>query len=201
MLTAKDFNRRLRTNAIIKGLILGVILLAGSIFSYYLITSLTQKPWLIVFGPYFFAILLPLFVTIGFCMDMRRRLGGYWSLRQAITAIFIMFITCYILLSIGRDLIFAKTIEPDMQAKTQLAMVSVRTQALKAGGASQTEINNQVAELKKGFTMDNSADAGSIIQNYVINFLMLFVVAIIFGAVFKKPSSYELVIEKDTMAS
>ena len=197
MLTADGFNGRLRKNAIIKGLILGVILLAGSIFSYHLITSFTQTPWLIVFGPYFFAILLPLFVTIGFCMDMRRRLGGYWSLRQAITAVFIMFITCYILLSIGRDLVFAKTIEPNMQPKTEAVMLRVKAQALKAGGASQTEINKQIAELKKEFTMDNSSDVGTIIQSYLINFLMLFVVAIIFGAIFKKPAPYVLVEDKD----
>jgi hypothetical protein len=200
ILTADGFNGQLRKSAIIKGLILGVILLAGNIFSYYLITSLTQTPWLIIFGPYFFAILLPLLVTIGFCMDMRRRLGGYWSLRQAVTAVFIMFIACYILLSIGRDLVFAKVVEPDMQSKTEVVMIRVKGQALKAGGASPAEIKRQLTDLKKDFTLDNSTDVGTIIQSYLFNILMLFALAVIFGAIFKKPAPYVLVAESDTTA-
>jgi len=198
-LAADGFNGRLRKIAIIKGLMLGGVLLAGSIFSYYLITSLTQTPWLIIFGPYFFAILLPILVTIGFCMDMRRRLGGYWSLRQAVTAIFIMFITCYILLAIGRDLVFAKVVEPNMQPKTEAVMLRVKGQALKAGGASQAEIKSQLTDLKKEFTIDNSVDVGTIIQSYLFNILMLFALAVIFGAIFKKPAPYVLVEEKDAI--
>jgi hypothetical protein len=197
-LSPDGFNGRLRKNSIIKGIILGVILLAGSIFSYYLITSLTQTPWLIIFGPYFFAILVPLFATIGFCMDMRRRLGGYWSLRQAVTAIFIMFITCYVLLSIGRDLVFARVIEPDMAPKTEAVMIRVKGQALKAGGASDAEVKTQITDLKKEFTTDNSTDAGTIIQSYLFNFIMLFALAVIFGAIFKKPAPYVVVEEIDS---
>jgi len=71
MPTNDNINKQLRTNAIIKGVILGVVLLASSIFSYYLITALTKTSWLIITGPYFFSILVPVILTAFFCMDMQ----------------------------------------------------------------------------------------------------------------------------------
>lgn len=197
MLPEQNFNRQLRINAIIKGLILGVILLASSIFSYYLITQFTTTPWIIVTGPYFCAIIFPLIITIIFCIDMRRRLGGYWEFKQAVTAIFIMFLTCYVLLTIGRDIIFFRYVEPDMMQKTAAVMLKVRIESLKMGGASQAEINSQIVELRKEFELERSLDVGELIQSFVINLIMLFLLAVIFGAIYKKPPPYTLQVNTD----
>src|ERR1700744_512768 len=95
-----NISKELRTNAIIKGVILGVVLLASSIFSYYLITALTKTSWLIITGPYFFSILIPVILTALFCFDMRKSQGGYWGFKQSVTAIFIMFMVCYGILAV-----------------------------------------------------------------------------------------------------
>jgi Protein of unknown function (DUF4199) len=196
MPTEDNINKQLRINAIIKGVILGVVLLASGIFSYYLITAFTKTSWLIITGPYFFSILVPIILTSFFCIDMRKKLGGYWGFKQSVTAIFIMFMVCYGILTIGRDLVFAKLIEPNMAQKTQAVMINVRAEQLKIAGASQTEINNQLTELKKEF--NTYPGVFSIVQDYITNIIFLFAIAVVFAAIFKKepPYTVEIVTEE-----
>jgi len=194
MQTSKNISKQLRTNAISKGVILGVVLLASSIFSYYLITSLTKVSWLIIAGPYFFSVLIPVVLTSLFCVDMRKREGGYWGFKQSVTAIFIMFMVSYGILSIGRDLVFAKLVEPNMAQKTQAVMINVRAEQLKIAGAGQTEIDKQLTELKKEFAV--TPGVGSIIQDYITNIIFLFAIAVVFAAIFKREPPY--VIERVT---
>jgi len=197
MLTGQNVDRQLRINAIIKGLILGVVVLASSIFSYYFITAITKTMWLIVAGPYFFAIIIPLILTLLFSVDMRKKLGGYWTFKQAVTSIFIMFLVCYAILTIGRDFIFAHLVEPNMTQKTEAVMLDVKTQSLKMQGASQKEINSQITELRKEFDTQESTGLGTIVQSYIINTILLFVVAIVFAAILKKEPPFATVVDKD----
>lgn len=194
-----NVNKQLKINAVIKGVILGAVLLASSIFSYYLITALTKSSWLIITGPYLFSIIIPIIIIAFFCIDMRKKLGGYWGFKQSVTAIFIMFMVCYGILTIGRDLIFARLIEPDMAQKTQAVMLNVRAEQLKISGANQTEINKQLTELKKEFAV--TPGAFSIVQDYLTNIIFLFAIAVVFAAIFKKEPPYATeTIKEDTVA-
>jgi hypothetical protein len=94
MLTVDNVDKQLRKDAIIKGLMLGFTVLALSIFSFYFITALTKTMSFIVAGPYIFAVVLPITATALFCFSMRKKIGGYWTFRQAVTGIFLMFKLC-----------------------------------------------------------------------------------------------------------
>jgi hypothetical protein len=122
---------------------------------------------------------------------MRKKQGGYWGFKASVTAIFIMFMVCYAILTIGRDLVFAKLIEPDMAQKTQAVMLNVKAEQLKIGGASQTEINSQITELKKEFAAASPGGL-SIVQDYVTNIIFLFAIAVVFAAIFKKEPPYTI---------
>jgi Protein of unknown function (DUF4199) len=197
MLIENNVNRQLRINAIIKGLILGVIVLASSIFSYYFITGITKTMLLIVACPYFFAIIVPLILTLFFSVDMRKKLGGYWSFKQAVTSIFIMFLVCYAILTIGRDFIFAKLVEPNMTQKTEAVMLNVNAESLKMQGASQKEINSQITERRKEFDTQESTGLGTIVQSYIINTILLFVIAMVFASILKKEPRFAPDVDKD----
>ena len=190
MLTIEQVDKQLRKDAIIKGIILGAIVLTLSIFSFYFITGLTKNMSLIVGGPYIFSVILPVTITTLFCMNMRKKIGGYWTFRQAVTGIFIMFLISYAILTIGRDLVFAKFIKPDMVQKTEAVMLNVRYQSLKMSGASDKEIKSQEDELRKEIELQKNPGVMPIVQNYMINMIMLFVLAIIFAAIFKKEPPY-----------
>jgi len=184
-------DKQLRKQAIIKGVLLGFIILSLSIFSFYFITGIAPTMALIVAGPYFFSVIIPIAVTVMFCLNIRSKIGGYWSFKQSVTGIFIMFLISYAVLTVGRDLIFAKFIEHNMASKTEAVMLNVRTTSLKMSGASSKEIASQITELKKEFEGQRSPGILPVVQNYMINIIMLFVLAILFGAIFKKeqPSS------------
>jgi len=192
MPTIEQVDQQLRKNAIIKGLMLGAIVLALSIFSFYFITGLTKTMSLIVAGPYFFSVIFPIIFIVLFCLNMRKKLGGYWTFRQAVTAIFIMFMVSYAILAIGRDLIFAKFIEPDIVPKTEAVMMNVRYQSLKISGASDKEIKSQEDELRKEIESQKNPGIMPVVQNYMINIIMLFVLAIIFAAILKKEPLYTI---------
>src|ERR1700758_4703041 len=117
----------IRRTSAIRGLILGVVLLAVSILSFYILTSDTGNAWLIVFSPIIFSVFIPILIVLVFCFNLRKNIGGYWTFRQAVTGIFIMFAISYAIQVIGRDVVFARVVEPDMISKTQASMIRATT--------------------------------------------------------------------------
>src|ERR1700744_2663418 len=113
----------IRRASSIRGTVLGLVLLAISILSFYALTSDTGNTWLIVFSPIIFSVFIPILIVLLFCFNLRKQIGGYWTFRQAVTGIFIMFVISYAIQVIGRDIVFARFVEPDMVSKTQAAMM------------------------------------------------------------------------------
>src|SRR5579864_2566462 len=97
-----NIEQRIKITFIQYGIALGIILTGLSIFSYYLITQITKSPVLFVAGPILLSIFIPIIITIFFCFNGRRKIGGYWTFRQATTGIFIMFIIAYIIQLVGK---------------------------------------------------------------------------------------------------
>lgn len=182
----KSIDSQIRKNGFIKGLLLGCIVLALSIASFYFIIDIAKEPWEDLLGPYIFSMIIPLLLIVFFALDIRKKLGGWWSFKQAVTGTFIMIFTSYVILTIGRDFIFAKAIEPDMIQKLETAMLNSSTIMYKKQGFSQAQINSQIAERKQGFEGQKAVSTGIIIQNFIINTMLLFVLAIILGALLKR---------------
>ena len=182
----------IRRASSIRGLILGVALLAVSILSFYILTSDTGNAWLIVFSPIIFSVFIPIVIVLLFCFNLRKIIGGYWTFKQAVTGIFIMFILSYAVQVIGRDVVFARVVEPNMVAKTQTAMLKATTTMLKKSGANQATIDQKRADIQTQLSEEKNITVGSIIQGYVITVIFLFVFAVIFGAILKKnPPEYQ----------
>jgi hypothetical protein len=191
MSAPQNIEREIKKNAVIKGLLLGVIVTSLSIFSFYFIIR-AQAPALILIVMFSCSTLLPIMVSIFFCIDMRKKVGGYWGLRQSITGIFLMFLISYALLTIGRDLIFAKLIEPDMSAKVKTVMIEVKQNRLKAQGAPDNVIKSQINDLKKDLATPANVSLFDILNSYIKTIILLFAIAVVFGAAFKKEPPSEI---------
>jgi len=185
MSAPQNIEKEIKKNAVIKGLLLGIIVTALSIFSFYFIIR-AQAPALILIVMFSCSTLLPIMVSIFFCIDMRKKVGGYWGLRQSITGIFLMFLVGYAILTIGRDLVFAKFIEPDMSSKVESVMVGVKQNRLIAQGAPANEIKSQINELKKELATPANVTLFDILNSYIKTIILLFAIAVVFGAAFKK---------------
>jgi len=163
------------------GSLLGVVLLALSIFSFYFITKIVQSQLIFLITPVFFS-LLPIALVIIFCFNERKKIGGYWNFKQATTGIFIMCLTAFVIQTVGVDLIFEKFIEPNMAYKTQAATITIM---MKKEQIDQKQIDEKITDLKNN--LDNQKNnVIDIIRIKTLQIILLFVLAIIFGALFKR---------------
>lgn len=176
----------IRRAAAIRGLFLGAILLTLSIISYYLLIYNTENASLILISPVIFSVVIPIIIVLIFCFNLRKQIGGYWTFRQAVTGIFIMFLVNYFIQVVGKDVVFAKFVEPDMIPKTEAAMMKGTEAMLKKTGASPAAIAQKKAEIQKKLDEQKDISIGAIIQGYVITLLLLFVLALIFAALLRK---------------
>jgi len=199
----EDLQQKIKVSSFKSGLTLGAILLVLGIFSFYFIIRMAASFLLIIIGPIVFSIIIPIVLVIFICFDLRKKIGGYWNFRQATTGIFIMFFVAYIVQYIGKDVVFAKFVEPNMVQKTQDAMMDATTAMMEKAGTDQTQIDEKKAQIQKQFDGQKEITIGKIIQGIIISIILMFVLALIFGALFKKDpplfadSDYE---EPDTVA-
>jgi len=181
-----NLEKRIKINGVKNGVLLGLILLTLSIFSFYFITSIAKTFTLILLGPIFFTFVIPVIIVALLCFNFRKSIGNFWTFRQATTGIFIMFILAYAIQTIGRDVIFAKLVEPDMVKKTQAAFINASTSLKSRTGADQKQIDQNIAEIKKGFNEQSNVTTAKFIQGLAISIIFIFVFALIFAALFKR---------------
>jgi hypothetical protein len=181
-----ELEQRIRIIFLKYGIVLGFILLAFDISSYYIITRITTSPVLFVAVPIFFSLFIPIFLTVFFCFNGRKKLGGYWTFKQATTGIFIMFLVAYLIQFIGKDIIFNKFIEPNNVVNTQNAAVAAKTALMRQRGNAQKVIDSSIADMKRDFAAQQNTTIGSTIQGIIFSILFIFLFALIFGSLFKK---------------
>ncbi|MEE1944910.1 DUF4199 domain-containing protein [Pedobacter sp. KR3-3] len=177
-------DKDLKVEAIKNGLGLGLILVVLSLVSAYLVISSTSI-WAIMIYPISLSIILPIVIAIFFSKDLRKKIGGYWNFRRATSGIFIMFLTCYIISAVV-NLAYVKLVDPDMEAKVQTAAMDASVTMMKKQGLDQDKINEIVSEKNKEFKDKNSGTVMQKAQGYLIGIIFVFVLSLIFGAIFKK---------------
>ncbi|MDP9077173.1 MAG: DUF4199 domain-containing protein [Bacteroidota bacterium] len=185
-----DIEQRIKINGVKNGLLLGVIVTALSIISYYFITAANQSPALFVAAPIFFSVFIPIFCVVFFCFNSRKNIGGYWTFKQATTGIFTMFIVAYLIQFVAKDIVFDKFIEPGGIQKTQIAAINAKATILKQRGENPKAVESNIADMKKDFAQQQHITIGSTIQGVVISILFIFLLALIFGSLFKKDPPY-----------
>lgn len=188
-------SRDLKKYSIINGLILGLVLLAFNIISFYLITTIVKSPLGVIGVPYVFSIILPIPCAIVIVYKLRGQMKWEWNFRIATSGIFIMFLTSYFIINIGRDQLFARFVEPNMGQKIEKALLDAAPVALKSAHATDKQIEAKQKEIKDQFEAQDKITVGQQIQSHITYTILIFVVALIFGALFKKPASgYDAVV-------
>ncbi|MFI5158925.1 MAG: DUF4199 domain-containing protein [Sphingobacteriales bacterium] len=181
----------IKKKGFIKGLFLGLIVVAMHIASFYYMTgTVDAHPLLVLPGSFIFTIVIPLIFIVVFILNIRKSIGGYWSFRQAVTAIFIMLFTSYIMLAIGRDILFVKLVEPNMAQKIGAVMMESRMRKDQLDGMPQAQIIRDLASEKKNFNLQTDNGQWAIVESIPENILITFVLAVMLSAVFKKERPY-----------
>ena len=95
--------QKIKINGVKSGLWLGLAITSLGIFYFYYITSIAKSAILLVAGPVFFYLFIPIFIIVFLCFDQRRKIGGYWTFKQATTGIIITFLTAFILNTVSMN--------------------------------------------------------------------------------------------------
>ncbi len=192
----QDLNRQIRIKGAQYGAVLGAVILALNLFSYFLMTKVSTPLWVTAFSPLIFTNLLPIVAAILLCLRLREKIGGYWELRQASSGIFVMFLTSYLIFFFG-FLLFSKVIEPATDINLQNKIESVKAAIRQNQGTSQQHINEETKGLRKDFNDRQKSGVLGFVQSFGIVVVLLFLASLIFGALFKNdPPQYIKVSKK-----
>jgi len=98
-----------------------------------------------------------------------------------------MLFTTYIFLTIGRDILFVKLVEPHMVQKIGAVMIESRTRKDQLDGMTAAEVTKDLVVTKANFNFPATINPWAVIEsNLAENIILIFVLAIIFTAIFKK---------------
>jgi hypothetical protein len=181
-------SRELKKYSLINGLILGLVLLSFNIISFYLITTVVKSPLAVIGVPYLFSIILPIPCAIITCYMLRLQMKWEWNFRIATSGIFIVFLAAYFVINIGRDQLFARLVEPKMGEKIERVLLDATPVALKKSHATDEQIANKQKEIRDQFDAQGKITVGQQIESHVIYIILIFVVALIFAALFQRPA-------------
>lgn len=176
--------KKLKQAGAINGFLLGIIVLLAGILSIFLLAN-TSSFAIVVATPVFITFILPVAATVILVLNLRKRGGGYWNLRQATTGIFIMFLVAYIISAAG-NYAFSKVLGEDLKVKTKENLIRLSSGFLEKQGVDQDKIDREIKKINEGFAETPSISAAKIIQGFLQAIILLFVIALIFAAIFKK---------------
>src|SRR5690606_389859 len=117
--------------AITNALIWAVINIIVFLLVYYASPTLMANP---AFG--FISMAIGIGLAVYFTMDLRKKVGGYWSFREALGAIFLMFFV-QIVISTSFTTAFAKWIEPEYANMMRDAALNATTTMAEAFSSDQ----------------------------------------------------------------
>lgn len=130
-------------------------------------------------------IIIGIGLAVYFCADIRKKTGGYWSFKEALSSIFLMFFV-QALIVFFFTILFAKYIEPGYVAKMKEIVSATTTQLLEKMGMDQDKIDAALAESEAKLEKQFNPGFKEALISIATMAVMYFIGALIFAAIFKK---------------
>lgn len=185
-ITHKEENKPKVYEEIIKyGLVLGLVFFIFGIILLYLISGSESFMVSIIAYPIVFQLVIPLAAVIFLCISLRKQIGGFWTFRQALKSIFIMFLVAWIL-SFGLNLAYTKLVDKNIISNMQSRIKENSSVFMKKQGVGEEQLDSEMAKLDEQFEKQNEFSAKTFFRNITIAIPIIFVMALIFAAIFKK---------------
>ncbi|WP_257656342.1 DUF4199 domain-containing protein [Parapedobacter lycopersici] len=124
-------------------------------------------------------------LAIYFTLDLRRKAGGYWSFREALSNIFIMFIVQVVVVTLFTTA-FAKWIEPSYADTMREISLNATTRMAETLSSDQDQIDKIIEEAEKSIEKQVNPGFMDVVQGLAIAAIFYFVGALIFAAIFKR---------------
>ncbi len=169
-----------KKDAITNALIWAVVNIVIFLLVYYASPTLLANPG---FGIVLIAIGIGL--AIYFTLDLRKKAGGYWTFRQALGSIFLMFFV-QVVISTSFTTVFAKWIEPSYADMMRDASLNATTKMMEAFSSDQEVIDDAIEQAEKSIEKQVNPSLMDFIQGLAITTIFYFIGALVFAAIFKR---------------
>ena len=124
-------------------------------------------------------------LAIYFTIDLRKKLGGYWSFREALGNIFLMFFVQVLIYTVFTTA-FAKWIEPDYANMMREVSLNASTQMAETFSSDQEVVDKMIEEAEKRIEKQVNPGFMDFVQGLAIGAIFYFIGALIFAAIFKR---------------
>mgnify|MGYP002374214911 FL=1 len=177
-LSLENLNKAASTNGVIIGILSTVI----GVVTYYVFPSLLGS---MSFG--IATLVISLLIYVFFTLDLRKKIGGFWTFKEALKGIFLMSFIAGLIYSLA-NVVFYKFIEPGAFEKIAGFMESGMSQTFENMGMEQEKIDEAVAKQIEGIKAQYDPTFAQFFKNLGIAVIIQFVMSLIFAAIFKKES-------------
>ncbi len=120
-----------------------------------------------------------------FCIDLRKKAGGYWSFSEALWPILAMFLTNMTIVLVF-TLIFGKFIDPTYPVKMKEMSMAGTEKMMSSMGLDEAQLQEAMVKTEERMDKQFNPSIGEFILQYGIAAIMYFIGALIFAAIFKK---------------
>lgn len=124
-------------------------------------------------------------LAIYFTLEIRKEIGGFWTYREAISAIFVLFIVPSIILFFF-SILFGKWIEPGYSQKISEAALNATTELMERVTTDQELIDKTIAETEIALEKQLNPSFIDIVKSLGFSVLAYFIGALIWAAIFKR---------------
>lgn len=133
--------------------------------------------------------LIQIFVGLGlaiyFTLEIRKQIGGFWTYREAISSIFVLFIVPSIILFFF-SLVFGKWVDPNYNAIIMEASLNTTTELMESLSDDQELIDKSIEEAEIALEKQLNPSIGDVFKSLAFSVLAYFIVALIWAAIFKR---------------
>lgn len=124
-------------------------------------------------------------LAIYFTLEIRKEIGGFWTYREAISAIFVLLITPSIILFFF-SILFGKWIEPGYYQKISEAALNATTELMEKVTSDQELIDKTIADTELALEKQLNPSFTNILKSLGFSVLAYFIASLIWAAIFKR---------------
>ena len=124
-------------------------------------------------------------LAIYFTLEIRKQIGGFWTYREAISAIFVLLITPSIILFFF-SLAFGKWIEPKYNNIIAEATLNTTTELMEKITTDQELIDKTISDTELALEKQLNPSFIDIVKALGFSVLMYFIIALVWAAIFKR---------------
>ncbi len=170
----------LKKEALKNGAIWGAINIVIFLVTWYAMPTLMSSYWYVGIS-----VIIGILLAVYFCIELRKKAGGYWSFSEAlwpIVAMFLMNMTVVFLFTIA----FGKYIDPTYPVKMKEYTMESTMKMMESIGTDEAGLEKVMSDTEARLDKQFNPDFKEAIFQYGMAAIMYFVFALIFTLIFKK---------------